>query len=326
VHKHFNYCAGLTMTNGRFEKLFGGPPRKPELLLTQMEMDLARSVREVTEEVMLRMARHVHKETGQKKLCLAGGVALNYVGNGKILRDWPFENIWIQPSAGDAGGAVGATLFVWYQYLENNRVADSMKDFQHGSYLGPKYEKSYLSDYLKRNNIPYVELRDEEIPDKIADLIADQKVIGWFQGRMEFGPRALGARSIIGDACSPQMQEIMNLKTKFRESFRPFAPSVLRKRVSDYFEIDKESPYMLLVALVRKEIRREMSNEEQRLFGIAKLNVIRSSIPAVTHIDYSARIQTVDKDNNPLYYRMIKKFDKKYGCPVIINTSIPRST
>lgn len=319
--KYFNYCAGLTMTNGRFDKLFGGPPRKPESLLTQREMDLARSVQEVTEEVMLRVARHVRKETGQKNLCLAGGVALNCVGNGKILREGPFENIWIQPSAGDAGGALGAALLVWYQYLENNRVADGKKDFQHGSYLGPKYEKSYLSDYLKRNNIPFVELHDEEIPEKIADLIADQKVIGWFQGRMEFGPRALGSRSIIGDARSPKMQEIMNLKTKFRESFRPFAPSVIKERVSDYFEFDGESPYMLLVAPVKKEIRREMSTDEQRLFGIDKLNVVRSSIPAVTHIDYSARIQTVDKETNPLYYRMIKKFYEKYNCPVIINTS-----
>jgi carbamoyltransferase len=319
--KYFNYCAGLTMTNGRFEKLFGGPPRKPESLLTQREMDLARSVQEVTEEVMLRMARHVHKETGQKNLCLAGGVALNCVGNGKILRDGPFENIWIQPSAGDAGGALGAALFVWYQYLENNRAANDKKDFQQGSYLGPKYANSYIYEYLKRNNISYIELSDEEIPEKIADLIADQKVIGWFQGRMEFGPRALGSRSIIGDARSSKMQEVMNLKTKFRESFRPFAPSVIKEKVADFFEIDKESPYMLLVAPVKKEIRREMAEEEQKLFGIDKLNVVRSSIPAVTHIDYSARIQTVSKEDNFLYYNMIAKFDEKYGCPVIINTS-----
>ncbi|MDN3513882.1 MAG: carbamoyltransferase [Candidatus Brocadia sp.] len=319
--KYFNYCAGLTMTNGRFSKLFGGPPRKPESLLTQREMDLARSVQEVTEEVMLRVARHIHKETGQRNLCLAGGVALNCVGNGKVLREGPFENIWIQPSAGDAGGALGAALFVWYQYLENERIADGKRDFQEGSYLGPKYENNDISDFLKKNNIPYLELSNEEIPEKIADLIADQKVIGWFQGRMEFGPRALGSRSIIGDARSPKMQEIMNLKTKFRESFRPFAPSVIKERVSDYFEFHGESPYMLLVAPVKKEICREMSEEEQKLFGIDKLNVIRSSIPAVTHIDYSARIQTVDKRDNPLFYHMIAKFDEKYGCPVIINTS-----
>ena len=319
--KYFNYCAGLTMTNGRFDKLFGGPPRKPESLLTQRDMDLASSVQEVTEEVMLRAARHIHKETCQRNLCMAGGGALNCVGNGRILREGPFENIWIQPSAGDAGGALGAALFVWYQYLENGRITDDKQDFQHGSYLGPKFENSYIADFLKRKNIPYIELSEREIPEKIADLIADQKVIGWFQGRMEFGPRALGSRSIIGDARSPEMQEIMNLKTKFRESFRPFAPSVIKERVSDYFEFDKESPYMLLVAPVKKEICREMSVEEQKLFGIDKLNVVRSSIPAVTHIDYSARIQTVDMENNPLYYRMIAKFDEKYGCPVIINTS-----
>lgn len=319
--KYFSYCAGLTMTNGRFDRLFGGPPRKPESLLTQRDMDLARSVQEVTEEVMLRMARHIHKETGQKNLCLAGGVALNCVGNGRVLREGPFENIWIQPSAGDAGGALGAALFVWYQYLENKRIADGKKDSQHGSYLGPKYENSYISDFLKLNNIPYIELGDGEIPEKIADLIADQKVIGWFQGRMEFGPRALGNRSIIGDSRSPKMQELMNLKTKFRESFRPFAPSVIKERVSDFFEFDRESPYMLLVARVKREIRREMSGEEQKLFGIDKLNVVRSSIPAVTHVDYSARIQTVSKEDNPLFYQVITKFDEKYGCPVIINTS-----
>lgn len=319
--KYFNYCAGLTMTNKRFHKLFGGTPRKPESLLTQRDMDLARSVQEVTEEVMLRAARHIHRETGQRNLCMAGGVALNCVANGRILRKGPFENIWIQPSAGDAGGALGAALFVWYQYLENRRITDSKKDFQQGSYLGPKYENSYISDFLKRNNIPYMELSDEEIPEKIADLIADQKVIGWFQGRMEFGPRALGSRSIIGDARSPKMQETMNLKIKFRESFRPFAPSVIKEKVSDFFEFDKESPYMLLVAPVKKEICREMSVEEQNLFGIDKLNVVRSLIPAVTHVDYSARVQTVDKNVNSLFYRTIAMFDKKYGCPVIINTS-----
>jgi Predicted carbamoyl transferase, NodU family len=319
--KYFNYCAGLTMTNKRFDKLFGGPPRKPESLLTQREMDLARSVQEVTEEVMMRVTRHVYKETGQKNLCMAGGVALNCVGNGKIVREGPFENIWIQPSAGDAGGALGAAMFVWYQYLENKRTADNKKDFQRGSYLGPEYEDKSISDYLRKNKIPFTEISNEDIPEKIADLIAEQKVIGWFQGRMEFGPRALGSRSIIGDARSPKMQEVMNLKTKFRESFRPFAPSVIKERVSDFFEFDKESPYMLLVAPVKKEIRREMSEEEVKLFGIDKLNVVRSSIPAVTHIDYSARIQTVDKDVNPLFYRTIAAFDKKYGCPVIINTS-----
>ncbi|MBI5182759.1 MAG: carbamoyltransferase [Nitrospinae bacterium] len=319
--KYFNYCTGLRMINKRFERLFDGPPRRSESRFTQHHMDLARSIQEVTEEVMLRMARHIHKETGHRYLCLAGGVALNCVGNGRILREGPFEDIWIQPAAGDAGGALGAALFVWYQYLGNRRVTDGKKDLQQGSYLGPRFENGYIADYLKRNNIPYAVVSDEDTPERIADLIADQKVIGWFQGRMEFGPRALGSRSIIGDARSPKMQEIMNLKIKFRESFRPFAPSVLKERVSDLFEIDRESPYMLLVAPVRKEIRREMSEQENRLFGINKLNVVRSSIPAVTHIDYSARIQTVDKEYNPLYYKMIEKFDEKYGCPVIINTS-----
>ncbi len=319
--KYFNYCAGLTMTNKKFEQLFGGPPRKPESRLTQRHMDLARSVQVVTEEVMLRMARHVYKETGLKNLCLAGGVALNCVGNGRLLREGPFENIWIQPAAGDAGGALGAALFVWYQYLENKRITDNNKDFQKGSYLGPQFNNGHILDYLNRNNIPYIELHDEEIPERIADLIAAQKVIGWFQGRMEFGPRALGSRSIIGDARSPKMQEIMNLKIKFRESFRPFAPSVIKERASEFFKIDRESPYMLLVAPVTERIRRQVSEEKQQLSGLDKLHVVRSSIPAVTHVDYTARIQTVNKDDNPLYYTMIAKFDEKYACPVIINTS-----
>lgn len=320
--KYFNYCAGLTMTNSKFANLFGGPPRKPESRLTQRDMDLAHSVQEVTEEVMLRMVRHAHTETGQKNLCLAGGVALNCVGNGRILREGPFENIWIQPAAGDAGGALGAALLVWYQYLENNRISDDTKDFQQGSYLGPKFENEHIREYLKNNNISYRELNDEELPEEIADLIADQKVVGWFQGRMEFGPRALGSRSIIGDARSPEMQETMNLKIKFRESFRPFAPSVIKEKASDFFEIDRQSPYMLLVAPVKKEIRQVMpEEEEEKLFGLDKLKTVRSSIPAVTHVDYSARIQTVNRDDNPLFYRMIEKFDEKYGCPMVINTS-----
>ncbi len=319
--KYFDYCAGLTMTNGKFDKLFGGPPRKPESPLTQREMDLARSVQEVTEEAMLRMARHIRKETGQKNLCMSGGVALNCVGNGKILREKIFDNIWIQPAAGDAGSALGAALFVWYQYLGNKRTADNKKDFQRGSYLGPVFGREYVSEYLKKKDIPYTELKDEEIPEKIADLIAGENVIGWFQGGMEFGPRALGGRSIIGDARSSKMQEVMNLKIKFRESFRPFAPSVIKEKVSEYFELDKESPYMLLVAPVRKEIRREMTGDEQKLFGLDKLHVKRSTIPAITHVDYSARVQTVDEETNPLYHKMISKFYEKYGCAVIINTS-----
>jgi carbamoyltransferase len=318
---YFNYCVGLTMTNGKFDKLFDGPPRKPESKLTQREMDIARSIQEVTEEAVLRMGRHIQKETGQKYLCLAGGVALNCVANGKLLREGVFEDIWIQPAAGDAGASLGAALFAWYKYLGNKRVADGRKDFQQGSYLGPKFDRSYLLQYLGKNNIPYTELSDEEIPKRIADLIADEKVIGWFQGRMEFGPRALGGRSIIGDARSPKMQETMNLKIKFRESFRPFAPSVISEKVSDVFNIDRASPYMLLVAPVKEEIRKEMTEEEQNLFGLDKLHVPRSSIPAITHVDYSARIQTVDGEYNKRYYQMIKKFDEKYGCPVIINTS-----
>jgi carbamoyltransferase len=319
--KYFDYCSGLTMTNRRFDKLFGAPPRKPESRLTQRDMDLARSVQEVTEEVMLRMSRHIHHETGQKNLCLAGGVALNCVGNGRILREGPFEHIWIQPAAGDAGGALGAALFVWYQYLENSRIADNQRDCQQGSFLGPVFENDYIADYLERNALPYTRIGEEEIPEKIADLIADQKVIGWFQGRMEFGPRALGNRSIIGDARSQKMQETMNLKIKFRESFRPFAPSVIKERTADFFEIDAESPYMLLVAPVKKEICKEMSSEEQKRFGLDKLHTVRSTIPAITHVDYSARVQTVDRDRNPLYYDLIKRFGEKYGCPVIINTS-----
>jgi carbamoyltransferase len=319
--KYFDYGVGLKMTNANFDRLFGGPARKPESKLTQRDMDLARSVQEVTEEIMFRMARHVRKETGLKDLCLAGGVALNCVANGRILREGIFERIWIQPAAGDAGGALGAALFTWHQYLQKSRKAHGTKDSQRGSYLGPTFTRDEIFKYLVSNNIPFMELKDEEIPEKIADLIAAEKVIGWFEGRMEFGPRALGGRSIIGDARSPKMQEVMNLKIKFRESFRPFAPTVLRERVSDYFDLKEESPYMLLVAPVAQSCRREMTAEEQKLFGLQKLLTIRSTIPAVTHVDYSARVQTVTEEDHPLYYRMIKKFEEKYGCPVIINTS-----
>jgi len=319
--KYFNYCTGLTMTNRRFHKLFGRPPRRRESKLTQRDMDLARSAQAVTEEVMLKMAAHVHARTGEKNLCLAGGVALNCVGNGRILREGPFENLWIQPAASDAGGALGAAEFVWYQYLDNERKASERKDSQKASFLGPEFDSDSIGKYLDTNNIPYVRLSDEEIPEKIADLIDQQKVIGWFQGRMEFGPRALGGRSIIGDARSPAMQETMNLKIKFRESFRPFAPTVLKEKAQDYFEIDCESPYMLLVAPVKKEIRREMTSEENAQFGLKKLGVVRSNVPAVTHVDYSARVQTVDYEDNPLYHKMISKLDEKYSCPVIINTS-----
>ncbi|MFQ5964200.1 MAG: carbamoyltransferase [Candidatus Scalinduaceae bacterium] len=319
--RYFNYCAGLTMTNSRFHRLFGSNPRRPESRLTQREMDLARSIQDVTEEIMLRMAKHIYRETGQKNLCLAGGVSLNCVANGRILREGPFENIWVQPAAGDAGGALGAALFTWYRYLNNNRKTDDKKDLQKGSYLGPEYRNGYIKHFLKENNIPYNEVKDDDIPLVVADLIAKEKVVGWFQGRMEFGPRALGSRSIIGDARSPKMQEVMNLKIKFRESFRPFAPSVLREKVGDYFELDCDSPYMLLVAPLNKEVRKEMTEEEKNLFGIDKLNVCRSRIPAVTHVDYSARVQTVNGEDHPLFYKLIKSLDERHGCPVIINTS-----
>lgn len=319
--KYFNYNAGLTMTNNNFHKLFGGEPRKPESKLTQREMDLARSVQDVTEEVMLRMAKHIKKETGMKYLSLAGGVALNCVANGKILRENIFDDIWIQPAAGDAGGALGAALYVWYQYLDNERTADNKNDFQKGSYLGPDFNNTEIEDYLKQNKIEYKKVDDEELVNITADLLAEEKVLGWFQGRMEFGPRALGARSIIGDARSSKMQSVMNLKIKFRESFRPFAPSILEEKISEYFEIDRPSPYMLLVADVKKERQKPMTEEQKKLFGIDKLNILRSDIPAITHIDYTARIQSVSKETNPLYHKMISKFDEKYGSAVIVNTS-----
>ncbi|MEG8946428.1 carbamoyltransferase family protein [Rosettibacter firmus] len=317
---YFDYCTGLTMTNDKFHKLFGGKPRKPESKLTQREMDLAASIQVVTEEIILRIARHIKKETSMKYLCLAGGVALNCVANGKILKEKIFDDIWIQPAAGDAGGALGAALFTWYQYLDNTRVVDN-KDKQKGSYLGPQFENGYIEEFLNKNKIPYKKLNDDEIPEIAANLLAQGNVIGWFQGRMEFGPRALGARSILGDARLPDMQKKMNLKIKFRESFRPFAPSVIEEKVSEYFELDRPSPYMLLVANVKEERRKIMTEEQKKLFGIDKLNVVRSDIPAVTHIDYSARIQTVNKDDHPLYYNLLKEFEKLTGYSVIVNTS-----
>jgi carbamoyltransferase len=284
-------------------------------------MDIAKSVQEVTEEIMLKMARHVQRVTGKKNLCLSGGVALNCVANGRILREGPFENIWIQPAAGDAGSALGAALYVWYQYLGHERHADGKKDFMGGSYLGPVFSNDKVEKFLKSRNIPYESLTDDLLVGRVAALVAQEKVIGWLNGRMEFGPRALGSRSILGDARSPKMQETMNLKIKFRESFRPFAPTVLRERVSDYFELSCDSPYMLLVAPVKKSICREMTAEESGRFGLEKLNVVRSTIPAVTHVDYSARVQTVEPDVHPLYYRMIKAFNDRYGSGVLINTS-----
>ncbi len=318
---YFDYCAGLRMTGRKFERLFGGPPRKPESRLTQREMDLARSLQEVTEEIMLRMSRHVQRETGETNLVLAGGVALNCVGNGRILREGPFENIWIQPAAGDAGGALGAALFTWYSYLDNPRTVPEEGDSQRGSYLGPTFDDAEIGEFLRNQRLPHRRLEREELLETVADLIDRGKVIGWFQGRMEFGPRALGARSIIGDARSERMQSVMNRKIKFRESFRPFAPSVLLERASDYFHLDRESPYMLLVAPVTEERRLAMTPEQGSLTGIEKLSVPRSTIPAVTHVDYSARIQTVNANDHPLYHDLLERFYEKTGCPVIINTS-----
>jgi len=318
---YFNYCQGLTMTNHRFAKLFGGPARRPESPLTQREMDLAASVQKVTEEVIMRTAGHIHDQTGEKKLVLAGGVALNCVANGRLLREGPFEEIWIQPAAGDAGGALGAALFAWHQYLDQPRVVDEVRDLQFGSYLGPEFNDQEIQAFLESRAIPHRSLGNGELPERVAELIATEKVVGWFEGRMEFGPRALGSRSILGDARSPKMQSVMNLKIKYRESFRPFAPSVLSERVGDYFELDRSSPYMLLVAGVEPAIRRNMTDEETSFFGIQKLNVVRSSIPAVTHVDYSARVQTVHRETNPLYHQLIQAFEKLTGCGVIVNTS-----
>ncbi|MET0647884.1 MAG: carbamoyltransferase [Pyrinomonadaceae bacterium] len=323
--KYFNFAAGLTMTNSAFDRLFGGRPRAPESEVTQREMDLARSVQEVTEEAMLRMARHVHRETGERNLCLAGGVALNCVGNGRILREGPFERVWVQPAAGDAGGSLGAALSVWHQYLGNERRVEDVcrggSDGMRGSYLGPEFSNDEIEESLVTLGAQYRRVPHGELAETVARLLAEEKVVGWFQGRMEFGPRALGARSILGDPRSPRMQSQMNLKIKFRESFRPFAPSVLRERVADYFELDADSPYMLLVAPVRAELRRDVTEDEERLFGIEKLNVPRSTIPAVTHVDYSARVQTVRRVESPDYYDLLAAFERRTGCAVLVNTS-----
>lgn len=319
--KYFNYLSGLTMTNRAFDRIFDGPPREPESKLTQREMDLARSIQVVCEEAMLRMARAVHRETGLENLCLAGGVALNCVGNGRILREGPFKHLWIQPAAGDAGGALGVAQLIWHRQCKQPRTVTSGKDSMQGAYLGPEFSPGEIEAFLKSQGAVYHLRERDELHRRMAEQIAAGKVIGWFDGRMEFGPRALGARSILGDPRSPKMQAQMNIKIKFREGFRPFAPSVLRERVSDYFEMDCDSPYMLLVAPVRKERQIPMSEEQQRLWGIDKLNLPRSDLPAITHIDYSARVQTVTKDTNPNYYALIKEFERLTGCPVVINTS-----
>ena len=318
---YFNYLTGLTMTSGAFDRLFGGPPRQPESKLTQREMDLARSVQEVTEEIVLRMARTVHRETGAKSLCLAGGVALNCVGNGRLLREGPFEKIWIQPAAGDAGGALGVAQLIWHRHLKKPRYVTPGRDGMHGAYLGPSYTDEETEDYLKSEGAVYERLDRDELNRRAAKALSEEKVVGWFDGRMEFGPRALGSRSILGDPRSPRMQAQMNLKIKFREGFRPFAPSVLRERVNEYFEMDCDSPYMLLVAPVKRERQIPMTDADRRLWGIDMLNVPRSDIPAVTHIDYSARVQTVSEATSPHYYALIKEFERQTGCPVVVNTS-----
>jgi carbamoyltransferase len=320
--QYFNYCEGLTMTSPAFDRLFGGPPRQSESQITQREMNLAASIQQVTEEIMLRTAVHVHRQTGLKKLVMAGGVALNCVGNGRILREGPFDEIWIQPAAGDAGGALGVALFIWHQLLDKPRQVDSSGDAMHGSLLGPRFSGDEIEQFLQSQRVKYRKLDDAELCNCVAKLLADEKVVGWFHGRMEFGPRALGARSILGDARSPRMQSLLNLKIKFRESFRPFAPGVLEERAGDYFELpaSQNSPYMLLVAPVRDERRTTAASMDGR-FGIEKLKVCRSEIPAVTHVDYSARIQTVDAGRHGVFRRLLEVFAEKTGCPVIINTS-----
>lgn len=315
---YFTFTAGLTMTGQRFARLFGGPPRQPEAEITQREMDLARSVQAVTEEILLLMAEHVIQETQQKNLVLAGGVALNCVANGRLLREGPFDNIWIQPAAGDAGGALGAALFTWYQYLGNTRTTDSPSDCQQASLLGPEYSEAEIERYLQDNNIPYQPIDEMKLTKQTAKLIEAGKVVGWFQDRMEFGPRALGNRSILGDARSPRMQSVMNLKIKFRESFRPFAPAVLAELADQYFELDRESPYMLIVAPVQAQHKQQ---ETATRSGLDQVNDQRSTIPAVTHVDYSARIQTVSDKDNPKFYALIKEFYARTNCPVLVNTS-----
>jgi len=318
--QYFDYSVGLCMTSQKFNQLFGGPPRRAENPVTLREMNIARSIQVVTEEIVLRLARTVRKETGSKKLCMAGGVALNCVANGRLLREAIFDDIWVQPAAGDAGGAVGAALSVWYEYLGNERIPDN-SDKMSGSYLGPAYSSEDIRNYLDSVNAEYTELAEEELLNLTATLLADENVIGWFQGRMEFGPRALGGRSILGDPRSKTMQSVMNLKIKYRESFRPFAPSVISERVEEYFEMQCQSPYMLLVAELKNDLRLSLNDGYQALSGIEKLNVPRSSLPAITHVDYSARIQTVDNKTNPRYYGLLKKFEELTGCAVLVNTS-----
>ena len=318
--KYFNYATGLTMTNGQFDRLFGAPPRRAESDLTQREMDIAASVQKVTEEVVLRLAHTAYRELGTDYLCLAGGVALNCVANGRLLREGKFKDIWIQPAAGDAGGAIGAALSAWYQYGNQPRITNG-KDAMQGSYLGPNFSLTEIEKYLQDIRAVFHYYTDSELFVQVANLLDQGNVVGWFQGRMEFGPRALGDRSIIGDPRNPEMQSVMNLKIKYRESFRPFAPSVLAEKVGDYFELDRSSPYMLLVAQVKENLRLTMTDQENQLFGIEKLNIPRSTLPAITHVDYSARIQTVQSETNPRYYQLLQAFEQLTGCGVLVNTS-----
>ncbi|MEZ5597574.1 MAG: carbamoyltransferase C-terminal domain-containing protein [Pseudomonadales bacterium] len=318
--RYFNYANGLTMTNRRFAEVFGGPERKAESPLTQREMDIAASIQVVTEDIVLKLAKTAHRELGTDYLCLAGGVALNCVANGRLLREGPFKDIWIQPAAGDAGGALGAALSVWHEHLGNGRTVNH-HDAMKGSYLGPRWSDAEIRSQLDARGAVYERLDDSEMMPRLADVLAGENVVGWFQGRMEFGPRALGGRSIIGDPRSRSMQSVMNLKIKYRESFRPFAPSVLAEDVSKYFKLNSCSPYMLIVAPVQDDIRIEMTEAEQALFGIEKLNVPRSELPAITHVDYSARIQTVHPHTNPRYYSLLKAFRERTGCAVLVNTS-----
>jgi carbamoyltransferase len=319
--EYFEYCTGLTMTNGNFDRLFGGPPRKPEDRLTQREMDLAASIQAVTEEVMLKLALGVARETGEKNLCLAGGVALNCVANGKLLRKRYFDRLWLQPAAGDAGGALGAAYVAHHGHARQARTVAAGMDAMRGGYLGPQFTEAEVQARLRAAGAVFEVLPENQLVEESARALAKGDALGWFQGRMEFGPRALGARSILGDARSPAMQKTLNLKVKYRESFRPFAPSVLAEDAARYFDLEGESPYMLLVADVAEQHRIPMSEAEQQLFGIEKLNVPRSSIPAVTHVDYSARVQTVHRETNPKYYALIERFKQHTGCPVIVNTS-----
>lgn len=318
---YFDYCTGLTMTNKKFHDLFGGPPRQSESELTQREMDLAASVQKVTEEIVVKLAKGIAEETGETNLCLAGGVALNCVANGILLREKIYDNIWIQPAAGDAGGALGAALAVWHIHHDNERIERDQKDQMEGSYLGPSFADDEIERSLNKCGAVYHKLKNDELIDRVANALSQEHAVGWMQGRMEFGPRALGGRSIIADPRSPVMQKQLNLKVKYRESFRPFAPSILRKHVAEWFDHDGDSPYMLLVADVKEDKRRQMTDEEKALFGIEKLNVPRSSVPAITHVDYSARIQTVHEDTNPKYHAVIERFYEITGCPLVVNTS-----